>query len=260
MYQRSARKRYHLFFRLHAALLFLPELPDQQRRLWKRYFRNAPGGNFSGTAGTGRAQYQSGDADAVPPSLLPVLKRVKPQLSIPIVYNCGGYETLEAVDALAPYIDIWLPDLKYYSSELSARYSAAPDYFPVASAAVKRMIEHTGPLVLEDFSENGQACQLMKRGVILRHMVLPKHKDDSIRLLHWIHDNLPEGHFLVSLMSQYTPFYQSSKYPEINRRITSYEYQKVVDAAIELGLTQGFMQEKSSAKEEYTPPFELQGI
>lgn len=187
-------------------------------------------------------------------------KRVKPQLSIPIVYNCGGYETLEAVDALAPYIDIWLPDLKYYSSELSARYSAAPDYFPVASAAVKRMIEHTGPLVLEDFSENGQACQLMKRGVILRHMVLPKHKDDSIRLLHWIHDNLPEGHFLVSLMSQYTPFYQSNKYPEINRRITSYEYQKVVDAAIELGLTQGFMQEKSSAKEEYTPPFELQGI
>ena len=169
-------------------------------------------------------------------------------------------ELLEAVDALAPYIDIWLPDLKYYSSELSARYSSAPDYFPVASAAVKRMIKHTGPLVLEDFSENGQACQLMKRGVILRHMVLPKHKDDSIRLLHWIHDNLPEGHFLVSLMSQYPPFYQSSKYPEINRRITSYEYQKVVDAAIELGLTQGFMQEKSSAKEEYTPPFELQGI
>ena len=76
----------------------------------------------------------------------------------------------------APYIDIWLPDLKYYSSELSARYSAAPDYFPVASAAVKRMIEHTGPLVLEDFSENGQACQLMKRGVILRHMVLPNTK------------------------------------------------------------------------------------
>ena len=122
------------------------------------------------------------------------------------------------------------------------------------------MIAHTGPLVLEDFSENGQTCQLMKRGVILRHMVLPKHKDDSIRLLHWIHDNLPEGHFLVSLMSQYTPFYQSSKYPEINRRITSYEYQKVLDAAIELGLTHGFMQEKSSAKEEYTPPFELQGI
>ena len=194
------------------------------------------------------------------PWIIPALDLVKDRLSIPVVYNCGGYETLEAVDALAPYIDIWLPDLKYYSSELSARYSAAPDYFPVASAAVKRMIEHTGPLVLEDFSENGQACQLMKRGVILRHMVLPKHKDDSIRLLHWIHDNLPEGHFLVSLMSQYTPFYQSNKYPEINRRITSYEYQKVVDAAIELGLTQGFMQEKSSAKEEYTPPFELQGI
>ena len=260
MYQRSARKRYHLFFRLHAALLFLPELPDQQRRLWKRYSETRLEEIFLELQAQGAHNINLVTPTQYLPSLLPVLKRVKPQLSIPIVYNCGGYETLEAVDALAPYIDIWLPDLKYYSSELSARYSAAPDYFPVASAAVKRMIEHTGPLVLEDFSENGQACQLMKRGVILRHMVLPKHKDDSIRLLHWIHDNLPEGHFLVSLMSQYTPFYQSSKYPEINRRITSYEYQKVVDAAIELGLTQGFMQEKSSAKEEYTPPFELQGI
>ena len=94
----------------------------------------------------------------------------------------------------------------------------------------------------------------MKRGVILRHMVLPKHKDDSIRLLHWIHDNLPEGHFLVSLMSQYTPFYQSSKYPEINRRITSYEYQKVVDAAIELGLTQALCRKKAAQKKNIRRP------
>ncbi len=194
------------------------------------------------------------------PSLLPVLKKVKPKLSIPIVYNCGGYETLDAVDALAPYIDIWLPDLKYCSSELSARYSGAADYFKIASAAILHMIELTGSLVFEDFSENNQTCQLLKRGVIIRHMVLPGHKDDSIRLLHWIQDNLPNGHFLISLMSQYTPYYKSSEYPEINRRITSYEYQKVVDTALDFGLTMGFMQEKSSAKEEYTPPFELQGI
>lgn len=194
------------------------------------------------------------------PSLLPVLKKIKPQLSIPIVYNSGGYETLDAVDALAPYIDIWLPDLKYFSNELSAKYSAASDYFQVASAAIKRMIEHTGKLEFEEYSENEKTCQLMKRGVIIRHMILPGNKDDSIKLLHWIHDNLTEGQFLVSLMSQYTPFYKSSCYPEINRRITSYEYQKVVDTAIALGLTHGFMQEKSSAKEEYTPPFELQGI
>ncbi len=194
------------------------------------------------------------------PSILPVLKKIKPLLSIPIVYNCGGYETLEAIDALSPYVDIWLPDLKYFSNELSAKYSAAADYFPVASSAIRRMIEHTGKLVFEEYSENGQTCQLMKRGVIIRHMVLPAHKDDSINLLHWIHDNLPDEKFLLSLMSQYTPFYKSENYPEINRRITSYEYRRVVDAAIDLGLTNGFMQEKSSAKEEYTPPFELQGV
>ena len=156
------------------------------------------------------------------PSIVRALDLAKPKLQIPVVFNCGGYEKLETIRDLADYVDIWLPDLKYMDSGLAKKYSAAPDYFPVASAAVKRMIAHTGPLVLEDFSENGQTCQLMKRGVILRHMVLPKHKDDSIRLLHWIHDNLPEGHFLVSLMSQYTPFYHSCDHPDINRRITTF--------------------------------------
>ena len=91
-------------------------------------------------------------------------------------------------------------------------------------------------------------------------MVLPGARNDSIRLLTWLHDELPEGSFLISLLSQYTPFYHSCQYPEINRRITSYEYQKVVDAALALGLTNGYMQEKSSAKEEYTPPFDLTGV
>jgi len=95
--------------------------------------------------------------------------------------------------------------------------------------------------------------------VILRHMVLPKHKDDSIRLLHWIHDNLPEGHFLVSLMSQYTPFYQAADHG-IGRRITTYEYRRVVNYAMDLGLSSGYMQQKSSAKEEYTPSFDLTGM
>ena len=91
-------------------------------------------------------------------------------------------------------------------------------------------------------------------------MVLPGQKADSIRLLDWISQTLPKGYFLLSLLSQYTPFYKSFEHPEINRRITTYEYKKVLDHAIRLGLTDGFMQEKSSAKEEYTPPFELQGI
>ena len=151
------------------------------------------------------------------------------------------------------YIDIYLPDLKYYSSVLSKRYSKAENYFEIASSAILSMIEQTGGL---EYDQHG----ILQKGVIIRHMVLPGCKDDSIQLLHWMKDTLPEGNYLLSLLSQYTPFYKSCEYPEINRRITTYEYNKVLDTAIALGLTDGFMQEKSSAKEEYTPPFDLEGI
>ncbi|MFR2849738.1 MAG: radical SAM protein [Hungatella hathewayi] len=186
------------------------------------------------------------------PSVLQALDQVRHRLTIPVVYNCGGYERVETVKLLKDYVDIWLPDLKYYSPKLSTRYSQAKDYFNVASAAISQMAAQTGPPIFEK--------SLMKSGVIIRHMVLPGAKDDSIRLLHWMKDTLPEGHFLISLMSQYTPFYHSSQYPEINRRITSYEYDKVVNTALDLGLNMGFMQKKSSAKEEYTPPFDLEGL
>ena len=101
---------------------------------------------------------------------------------------------------------------------------------------------------------------LLKKGVVIRHMVLPGHKDDSIRLLYWIHQHFPEHSYLISLLSQYTPYTKNPDYPQLNRRITSYEYNKVVDTALELGMTDGFMQQKSSAKEEYTPPFNLEGL
>lgn len=188
------------------------------------------------------------------PSILPALDMVKGKLSIPVVYNCGGYETLHTVKALEGYVDIWLPDLKYESSELSMRYSGAKDYFQVAKKAIKQMILQTGP---PQFDTQGS---IMKKGVIIRHMVLPDGKDDSIRLLHFMKEELPEDMYYISLMSQYTPFFHSKDYPEINRRITTYEYNKVLDEAISLGLDSGFMQEKSSAKEEYTPPFNLEGI
>jgi putative pyruvate formate lyase activating enzyme len=188
------------------------------------------------------------------PSILPALDLVKGKLSIPVVYNCGGYETIQTVKALKGYVDIWLPDLKYESSELSMRYSGAKDYFQVAKEAIKQMILQTGP---PQFDSQGS---IMKKGVIIRHMALPGAKDDSIRLLHFMKEELPEGMYYISLMSQYTPFFHSKEFPEINRRITTYEYNKVLDEAIRLGLDSGFMQEKSSAKEEYTPPFDLEGI
>lgn len=163
-----------------------------------------------------------------------------------MVYNCGGYESEEIIKELASYIDVWLPDLKYFSSELSSRYSKAPDYFTAASKAIKQMIRQTGA---PQFDSEGA---LMKKGVIIRHMVLPGAKEDSIRLLHWMKDELPEGMYYISLMSQYTPFYRSESFPEINRRITSYEYGKVLDEAIRLGLDQGFMQEKKAAQKKNT--------
>jgi putative pyruvate formate lyase activating enzyme len=225
------------------------------------------------------------------PSILPALDHVKDRLKIPVVYNCGGYERVETVRALRDYVDIWLPDLKYFDSTLSRELSGASDYFERASEAILAMVEQTGEMQFHTFTEfnsqenpdhtepsfasdgnsgnygnygksetESKSCEIMDRGVIVRHMVLPGHRNDSIRLLHWIADTLPRDRFLISLMSQYTPYHHDDKHPELNRRITSFEYNKVVDEAIALGLTDGFMQEKSSAKEEYTPPFDLEGL
>lgn len=183
------------------------------------------------------------------PSIRQALELARPELHIPVVYNSGGYERTETIREFSDCIDIWLPDLKYYDSSLSEKYSAAQNYFSMASKAIKEMIRVSGGLAWGPENPG-----LLKKGVVIRHMVLPGAKDDSIRLLHWIKEELPPGQFLLSILSQYTPFYKSSQYPEIRRRIATYEYQKVVDTAIELGLTDGYMQEKSSAKEEYTPP------
>ncbi|HIX98704.1 radical SAM protein [Faecalicatena fissicatena] len=187
------------------------------------------------------------------PSILPVLEKVRPKLHIPIVYNCGGYERVETLRMLEGYVDVYLPDLKYFSSDKAKKYSGAPDYFQHASAAVEEMIRQTEKPV---FDENG----ILVRGTLIRHMVLPGQKEDSIRLLGWMAENLPKGGFLLSLLSQYTPFFKAAEHPQINRRLTSYEYGKVLDAALELGLDTGYMQERSSAREEYTPPFDLEGL
>lgn len=187
------------------------------------------------------------------PWILPALDMVKEKLHIPVVYNCGGYERLETIQALSSYVDIWLPDLKYFSSDLSRRYSQAPDYFARASAAVRQMILQTGTPV---FGDRG----IMQKGVIIRHLVLPGQKEDSLQLIKWMAEELPEKQFYISLLSQYTPYEKNPDFPELNRRITSYEYQKVVEAALEAGLEQGFMQKRTSAKEEYTPSFAYQGL
>ncbi len=185
--------------------------------------------------------------------VLRALDMVKSKLHIPVVYNCGGYERIETIRAMKGYVDIFLPDLKYYSSELSYNYSKAKDYFEVASASIKEMISQTGGL---KFDKSG----IMQKGVIIRHLVLPGSRKDSFLILEWMSENLPKEKFLLSLMSQFTPAVKSPEYKELNRRITTFEYESVVKEAIRLGLSSGFMQERSSAKEEYTPPFDLEGV
>lgn len=175
-------------------------------------------------------------------------------LNLPIVCNTGGYETVESVKAWQGYVDIWLADLKYVSTELSAELSAAPDYFAVAKAAIEAMIAQAGHPVFD-------AEGIMQSGVILRHLAIPGHVADSFAVL----DQMAEwnrgdpGCFLPSLMSQYTPFYKAAEHG-IGRRITTYEYRQVVNRAMDLGLSTGYMQQKSSAKEEYTPSFDLTGV
>lgn len=175
-------------------------------------------------------------------------------LALPVVYNTGGYETVEAVKALAGYVDIWLADYKYADSALAAELSAARDYPAVADAALRQMLVQTGVPVYD-------ADGYLRKGVIVRHLALPGYTDDSfavLALLARIRDE--EGvPFIPSLMSQFTPFYKAAEH-HLGRRITTYEYRKVIDEAVRLGLTDGYMQEKSSAREEYTPPFDLEGV
>ena len=175
-------------------------------------------------------------------------------LRLPIVCNTGGYETVESVEAWRGYIDIWLADLKYVSSALSAELSSAPDYFAQAKPAIEAMMAQAGHPV---FNADG----ILQRGVILRHLALPGHVDDSFAVLDqmaaW--NDADPGCFLPSVMSQYTPFYKAAEHG-IGRRITTYEYRRVVNYAMDKGLVQGYMQQKSSAKEEYTPSFDLTGV
>ncbi len=187
------------------------------------------------------------------PDIITALDRVKNRLDIPVVYNCGGYELTKTINRLQGYIDVYLPDIKYYSADISSKYSSAPDYFQRASEAVLEMINQTGKL---RYNEKGG----LVKGTVIRHLVLPGCRHDSMRIMDWIAENTDSDSRLVSIMSQYTPFdFISSDYPELKRRITKMEYNSVVRHAENLGI-KGFTQDITSAREEYLPEFDLEGI
>ena len=186
-------------------------------------------------------------------AVLRVLDRLRGKsLMIPIVWNSSGYERLETLKQLSGYIDIYLPDFKYADAARAKRYSHAEDYPETALSAILEMQRQTGKYVIR---EDG----LLRRGTVVRHLVMPGGRRDSIQVMEELAAHFERDDILVSLMSQYTPCYKSCDYPELNRRVTTFEYESVCDVLTAYGF-EGYYQEKSSAKEEYTPPFDLEGV
>lgn len=169
---------------------------------------------------------------------------------IPIVYNSSGYESLEELSRLKDLVDIYLVDFKYFSSELAQRFSRTKDYPQVAKETIKLMRSYQPSNIYEG--------DKLVKGVIIRHLILPNHTDDSIDILNWLKDNIDSP--CISLMGQYVPMHEADKYDDINRKLKPIEYKRVSNYMLKIGLTEGYMQELSSASEEYTPIWDLQGI
>ena len=183
------------------------------------------------------------------PDILPALE---PKLPVPVVYNCGGYESVETLRQLEGKIDVYLPDFKYSDNMLAKRLSSAPDYFETASAAILEMYRQVGKPVLEDDE--------MKRGVLVRHLVLPGCADNSLGVLDWVAEHFRSGDILFSLMSQYVPMGRAAEMPPFDRRITELEYDSVLSYMMLLGIEDGYTQDFSSAERSYTPSFDLTGL
>ena len=173
-------------------------------------------------------------------------------LSIPFVYNCGGYESVESLKKLDGLVDIYLTDYKYADSVLAAAFSNAPDYPETAFLAIQEMVRQTGPCV---FDEAG----MLKRGVIVRELLLPGHVRNSKDAVRTIYEAFGDRIFF-SLMNQYTPMHKFEKYPELSRKCTRREYERLVDYALGLGIRNAFIQEGGTAKESFIPAFDNTGV
>jgi putative pyruvate formate lyase activating enzyme len=184
--------------------------------------------------------------------LLPVLELARANLNVPIVWNSNGYEKAETVARFEGLVQVFLPDLKYHSDELARACSSAPDYFRFTSTAITEMKRQVGR---NRYDERG----IIEKGLIIRHLVLPGHADDSKQLLEWIHDDLGPR-TSVSLMAQYYPVHRAAELPDMNRRLSTEEYYDVRRHFEELGFDEGFAQEHSSASRDYTPDFDGRGV
>ena len=182
---------------------------------------------------------------------LPLIKEAlilakKEGLTIPIVYNTSSYENVDSLKEMEGLIDIYLPDLKYYDNKLAENFSLANNYFEIATNAIKEMVRQTGKPVIEN--------NIMKKGVIVRHLLLPNHLEDSKKIIKYLHDTYNEDIY-ISIMNQYTPIKKFDKYPELNRTLTDKEYDELVNYACDLNITQAFIQEGETCKESFIPDF-----
>ena len=183
------------------------------------------------------------------PSILPALT---PKLPVPVVYNCGGYERVETLRELEGLVDIYLPDMKYSDPKLAGILSAAPDYVEIAKAAIAEMYRQVGSAMIED--------EIMQRGMIVRHLMLPGELDNTLGVLDWFSEAFPKGDVLFSLMSQYVPMGKAKTMPPYDRRITEDEYDAALSYLELLGIENGFTQDFSAATEEYIPDFSFEGL
>lgn len=173
-------------------------------------------------------------------------------LTLPIVWNTGGWERRESIAAVRDYADIWLSDFKYFDSSLGESLSKAPNYFSVAAAALDQMVKQTCEPV---FDENG----IMRRGVIVRHLMLPGHLDDTKNVLRFLYENYGDS-IWISIMNQYTPMCSDPRFPELSRTVSDEEYNEAIDFACELGIENAFVQEGGTVGESFIPPFDLSGV
>lgn len=172
---------------------------------------------------------------------------IRDKIKVPIIYNTSGYENPEEILKMADYVDVFLTDIKYFSKESSLKYSSAKDYYEVTKASLSNMLKLKPKI---SFDKNG----IIKSGVIVRHLVLPTLRHDSIKILEDLKNSFDISSFKLSLMSQYTPDFCPEEYKELKRRITTFEYESVLNKAIELGFN-GYFQDRKSADKCYTPEF-----
>ena len=182
-----------------------------------------------------------------------ILKSLSIPLSVPVVYNTSGFETLDTLGSLKGKVQIYLPDLKYSNNNLAIKYSNAPDYFRIAKAAIKEMYKQVGDYKLD--SEG-----IMTSGVIIRHLILPNNLENSKNIIDWVSDNFNPGQVMFSLMHQYIPCGNANIYPEINRKLTSAEYKEVEDYLYSSNIEDGFVQEEEAASGDFIPKFDGTGV